>query len=104
MGITIEQALIFGEWFDRWGIKGPAATLGVAAARAFCEERASGAAEHAIRSAAEITERAATSGRHTGTIVLPRRIVGVPKGHGDAWFRRGRQTDRREPRNAVPPR
>ena len=31
MGITIEQALIFSEWFDRWGIKGPAATLGVAA-------------------------------------------------------------------------
>src|SRR2546426_9254994 len=26
------------------------------------------------------------------------------RGHGDAWFRQGRQTDRREPRNAVPPR
>src|SRR5438132_2916143 len=26
------------------------------------------------------------------------------RGHGDAWFRQGRRTDRREPRNAVPPR
>jgi hypothetical protein len=31
MGITIQQALIFKEWFDRWNITGPAATLGVAA-------------------------------------------------------------------------
>ena len=48
--------------------------------------------------AAQITVSTPISAFHIGTIVLPR------WGHGDAWFRQGRQTDRREPRNAVPPR
>src|SRR5207247_4883963 len=61
--------------------------------------RAGGAAvPQAVAYAAQITVRTANSLFHIGTIVLP------PRGHGDAWFRQGRQTDRREPRNAVPPR
>jgi hypothetical protein len=59
---------------------------------------AAGAAEQALTNAAHITVRTAPSAFLIGTIVQPRR------GHGDAWFRQGRQTDRREPRNAVPPR
>jgi hypothetical protein len=72
--------------------------LGEAVGRDVGDRRAAGAAEHALTNAAEITMRTAISPFHIGTIVLP------VKGHGDAWFRQGRQTDRREPRNAVPPR
>ena len=80
------------------GVAVAGALLGDAVVPRVGEGWAAGAAEHALANAAQITARTASSPFHIGTIVLPQR------GHGDAWFRQGRQTDRREPRNAVPPR
>src|SRR2546428_10003959 len=97
------------------------------------EGRAAGAAEHAVTKAA-VTRRTAISPLPIKQLVPsasplqgqgprgPRPRSGArsesllahsssdrynclaSRGHGDAWFRQGRQTDRREPRNDVPPR
>jgi len=83
------------------GVAVAGALLGETVAPRVADGRAAGAdgaAEQAVTIKVQIATNDATLHFHIGTIVLPRR------GHGDAWFRQGRQTDRREPRNAVPPR
>ena len=61
---------------------------------------ARGALEHAPSSSAVPVAKKKRSrfAFDTGTIDNAR------EGHGDAWSRQGRRTDRCEPRNAVPPR
>jgi len=58
------------------------------------------AGEHAAANAAPISNERRSWRARTLQLMLPDRATG----QGDAWYRQGRQTDRREPRNAVPPR
>src|SRR2546423_314881 len=110
------------------------ALLGELVASCVGDGRAAGALEHPVTKAAEITMRTAITPFPITQLVpsaSPPRRQGprglgprsgarsesllahsssgrynclASRGHGDAWFRQGRQTDRREPRNAVPPR
>ena len=60
---------------------------------------ARGALEHAPSSSAvPVAKKRSRFAFDTGT------IDNAQEGHGDAWSRQGRRTDRCEPRNAVPPR
>ena len=59
--------------------------VGVVVRSGVVDDLAAGGAAHAVASAAQITVRTAKSLLHIGTIVLPKRIAGVP--HGDTGMR-----------------
>ena len=79
------------------GVGDGVATVGVVAAGGV-GTFARGAFEQATAATAIASAKRCRGVRTAGT------IDGARKGHGDAWLRQGRRTDRCEPRNAVPPR